>query len=288
MQLLLYTVLLLGLLSLVGALVLYGTAKRFHVDEDPRIDAIASQLAGANCGGCGFKGCRDFATACVKAGKLDGLFCPVSGTDGMKRIAGILGVSVSGDTKRRIAVLRCNGTCEARPKRYDYDGAMSCRVMSAVAVGTRGCAYGCLGCGDCVEVCRFGALSIDHITGLPVIDTASCTACGACVAECPRSLLELRPEGRRMPNGTQRRVWVACANRDKGGVARKTCAVACIGCGKCARECAFGAINIADNLSYINPDMCKICGKCVRECPTGAILASFKLPQISSPTNTPC
>lgn len=272
MQLIVYTIILLGILGFVGALVLYFTAKRFSVHEDPRIDSVCAELAGANCGGCGFKGCRDFATACVEKGSLEGLNCPVSGPDGMARVAKILGVEPV-KTDRRIAVLRCDGNCTARPQIFLYDGAKSCRVMNAVGTGTSGCAYGCLGCGDCTQVCQFGAISMDPATGLPVVDADKCTACGACVAECPRNLLELRPLGRR-----ERRVWVACANRDRGAVARKFCSSACIGCGKCQKTCSFGAISIADNLAYINPDVCKTCGLCVSQCPTGAIHASFTPP----------
>ena len=53
------TALLLGLTGLAGAFVLYLTARRFHVEEDPRIDNIESLLPGANCGACGCRGCRD-------------------------------------------------------------------------------------------------------------------------------------------------------------------------------------------------------------------------------------
>lgn len=269
MYVIVYTLLLLGVLGLIGALVLYFTAKKFHVEENPKVEAIAALLPGANCGGCGFKGCRDFASACVAKGKLDSIVCPVSGPEGMARIAKILGVEACA-TDRRIAVLKCNGTCSARPLKYLYDGAQSCHVMDAVSVGSRGCGYGCLGCGDCVEVCRFDALSIDPVTGLASVDPDKCTACGACVSECPRNILELRPVGKR-----ERRVWVACSSRDKGAVARKICANACIGCGKCVRTCPFGAINLADNLAYIDPNMCKACGKCITQCPTGAIHATF-------------
>ena len=75
-----------------------------------------------------------------------------------------------------------------------------------------------------------------------------------------------------------RRVWVACSNRERGAVARKTCKAACIGCSKCVKTCPFGAVEVNHNLSYINPDLCKTCGKCVASCPTGAILTSFTIP----------
>lgn len=270
-HIIIYTVVLMGLLGLIGAFVLYLTAKKFRVEEDPRIDDIESLLPGANCGACGCKGCRDFAGECVKRGNLDGLNCPGAGAEAMKSIAAILGVAAS-DAVRNIAVVKCNGSCSSRPAIYDYDGARSCAVMDAVGCGTGGCSYGCLGCGDCVSACRFDALHINPATGLPVVDTEACTGCGMCVAECPRHIIELRPAGRR-----DRRVWVACSSRDKGAVARKICSAACIGCRKCVGECRFGAIDVSDNLSYINPELCKTCGKCVGVCPTGAILSSFAI-----------
>ena len=266
----LLTIAVVGAIGLIGGLVLYITAKKFKVDEDPRIDSIEALLPGANCGGCGCRGCRDFATQCVKRGSLEGLNCPGARDGAMAEIAAILGVGANTAAKR-IAVLRCNGTCEARPKIYRYDGVQSCAIIDAVGIGTSGCSYGCLGCGDCVKVCRFGALTIDAATGLATIDADACTGCGVCVAECPRNLIELRNRGPR-----ERRVWVACANRDKGAVARKVCASACIGCGKCKHTCPFDAISVVDNLAYINPDKCKACGKCITVCPTGAIHSTFQ------------
>lgn len=274
MHLLIISSLLLGALGLFGAVVLYVTARKFHVEEDSRIDEVEALLPGANCGACGCRGCRDFAVTCVSRGNLDGgLCCPGAAEGAMAKIAAILGVETT-ETERKIAVLRCNGSCDARPERYIYDGARSCAVMNGVGVGSRGCPFGCLGCGDCVAVCRFGAISMNPVTGLPEVDPEKCTGCGVCASECPRHLLDMRPRGRH-----GRRVWVACSSRDKGAVARKTCSSACIGCGKCAKTCPFGAISVTENLAYIDPALCRACGKCVPGCPTGAIHTTFTIPK---------
>ena len=222
-------------------------------------------MPGANCGGCGFAGCRAFADSAVKASSLDGIFCPVGGNDVMKKVAGILGYELK-EKAPEVAVLRCNGTCSARPRVNDYDGAASCRVKAALYSGDTLCAFGCLGCGDCVAACQFGAISMDPETGLPVVDEAKCTACGACAKACPRKLIEIRPKGPR-----SMRVYVACSNRDKGPAAKKACANACIGCGICAKTCTHGAVTVENNIAYIDPTKCKLCRECEAMCPTGAI-----------------
>ena len=64
---------------------------------------------------------------------------------------------------------------------------------------------------------------------------------------------------------------MSCVNKDKGAAARKACANACIGCGKCAKECPFEAITVTNNVAYIDYTKCRMCRKCVAVCPTGAI-----------------
>ena len=257
----------LAAIGIIAAVILYFIAQRFKVEEDPRIDEVESVLPGANCGGCGKAGCRNFAETCVKATSLEGLLCPVGGNAAMQKIAGILGMEAT-ETAPRVAVVRCNGTCENRPRTSIYEGAPNCAIANTLYMGETGCAYGCLGCGDCVAACNFGAITIDSETGIPVVDIEKCGACGACVKACPRNIIELRKKGVK-----GRGVYVSCVNKDKGGVARKACTVACIGCGKCAKECKFEAITIANNLSYIDSDKCKMCRKCVEVCPTNAIHA---------------
>jgi len=260
-----WTIAIITVLGLVLALVLYLVAKKFKVEEDPRIDEVEKVMPGANCGGCGFAGCRAFAEAAVKAPNLDNNFCPVGGNDVMAQVAAILGYEVKAKAPQ-VAVVRCNGTCEARPRVNEYDGFASCAVKAALYAGDTGCAFGCLGCGDCAAACQFGALSMDPATGLPVVDETKCTACGACVKACPKKIIELRPKG---PRGM--REFVSCVNKDKGPVAKKACANACIGCGICAKTCTHEAITVEANLAWIDPDKCKLCRECEAVCPTGAI-----------------
>lgn len=259
------TVVILTALAVLLALVLFWVSKKFKVEEDPRIDEVEKVMPGANCGGCGFAGCRAFAEAAVKASNLDSQFCPVGGNETMKKVAAILGYEVR-EKAPQVAVVRCNGSCENRPRTNIYDGSMSCKVKAALYAGDTGCSYGCVGCGDCVAACQFGAISMDPETGLPVVDEEKCTACGACVKACPKKIIELRNKG---PKG--RRVFVSCVNMEKGAAARKACSAACIGCGKCAKECPFGAITVEHNVAYIDFNKCKLCRKCVAVCPTGAI-----------------
>lgn len=86
----LLSLLVLGLTGLISSVLLYVVARKFAVEEDPRIDLVQAVLPGANCGGCGFAGCRNFAEACVKAGSIQGLSCPVGGEPVMEQVAAIL------------------------------------------------------------------------------------------------------------------------------------------------------------------------------------------------------
>lgn len=263
----LLTIITIAVLAAVLAVVLYVVSVRFKVEEDPRIDDVEKTLPGANCGGCGFAGCRAFAENAVKNSLSDGAYCNVGGADCMKKIASILGVEAAAKTPQ-VAVLRCNGCKEFRPVTTSFDGPVSCAVKASVYAGDTGCGFGCLGCGDCVKACTFGAITMNEATGLPEFNEEKCTACGACTKACPKGLIELRNKG---PRGM--RVFVSCRNMDKGVIAKKACASACIGCGKCAKVCAHEAITVENNLAYIDYTKCKLCKKCVAECPTGAIHA---------------
>ncbi len=264
-QIILYTIITLVAIGAVAAIILYFVAQKFKVFEDPRIDEVEEALPAANCGGCGFPGCRNFAEALVKSETFDGLNCPVGGNDVMASVASILGRDAV-EMDPLVAVIRCHGTPEHRPRMNNYDGATSCAVAHSLYSGEGGCPHGCLGCGDCEESCDFDAIHMNPVTGLPEVIDDKCTACGACVRACPRDIIELRKK-----NKKDRKIFVSCINEEKGGVARKNCKVTCIGCGKCEKECKFDAITIKNNLSYIDPVKCRLCRKCVGVCPTNAI-----------------
>lgn len=271
MNIVLITIVSLTVLGLVLAVVLYLVAQKFKVKEDPRIDDVEALMPGANCGGCGHTGCRAFAEAVVKAPSIGNEFCPVGGNSVMKKVAEYLGQTLA-EKKPQVAVVRCNGSFDNRERTNVWDGCPSCKVMFSLYTGDTGCRYGCAGLGDCVDACKFDAIKINPITGLPEVDQDKCTGCGACAKACPQTLIELRDKGFK-----DHRVCVICRNTDKGAVTRTVCKAGCIGCGKCVKACPFEAITLENNLAYIDFTKCKTCRKCVDTCPTGAIHA-FNFP----------
>ena len=253
-----YALVTLGGLGIVFGLGLYAASRVFHVQVDPRVDSVTNALPGANCGACGFPGCGGLATAIVH-GSAPPDSCPVCSSGELAAVAAIMGVSVeAGEPKT--AIVRCQGRDVA--DRFAYNGPQTCEAADLLIAGQRACRYGCLGFGDCVRVCKFGAISI--VDGVACVDRDRCVACGKCVAACPRYLIDLQPAAML--------VHVLCRSRDKGAAVRKCCAVGCIGCKKCEKECAYDAIHVTDFLAEIDYEKCTNCGACVEVCPTHAIV----------------
>ncbi len=254
-----------GLMTALGlmlGLLLAVANRRLYVFEDPRIDQVEELLPHANCGACGEAGCRPFAEKLVK-GEIEPARCTVNGRSGNQRIAEFLGVELQ-TREPWVARLACAGGGNVAAVRAFYRGLPSCRAAALVAGGGRSCAWGCLGFGDCVSVCRFGALSLNR-QGLPVVSEERCTACGDCLSICPKGLFSLHP--------VSHRLWVACKNLDPGEQAEQQCEVACTGCGRCAQDSPEGLIQIQDNLAVIDYAKNDLASKvAIERCPTGAIL----------------
>ncbi len=252
--------LILGGFALVSSTGLYFAAQKFYVQEDPRIGEIGGYLPGANCGGCGFAGCANYAEHVVQEISLD-ITCPVADAESMSRIARILGIEAN-NTEKRVASLMCQGTHDKTAEIMDYRGITDCWAFMLVADSSKACAFSCLGLGSCVAACPFGAMEIRD--GIVQIDEKFCTGCGLCIDTCPKNILHLRP--------LHKRITVTCHNTDKGVEAKNACISACIACMKCQKACTYDAISIDGFLAKIDYEKCNNCGACVDVCPTNAIL----------------
>jgi Na+-translocating ferredoxin:NAD+ oxidoreductase RNF subunit RnfB len=248
-----------GLTFLLASLLIIANRK-LYVEEDLRIDVVEEMLPHANCGACGYPGCRPFAEALV-AGETAPGKCSVSNVEGREAIAEYLGIAV-GEQIRIVARLACAGGTNVARSRAHYSGEPSCLAAAQVAGGGKDCLWGCLGYGDCARACDFDAIDMNS-HALPVVDSAKCTGCGDCVDICPKDLFSLHPEDHRL--------WVACKNQEQGDAVLAECEVACTGCERCAVD-APGLINMRDNLpviDYTRPHATRVP---IERCPTGAIV----------------
>lgn len=242
-----------------GVLIALAT-RTLTVWEDPRIDAVAGMLPGANCGACGFPGCRGFAEAAVR-GDVKPAGCTVMDADARADVAAYLGVD-AGQASKRVARLLCAGGTDVSTRKAEYRGLESCAAALAAGGGGKGCAWGCLGLADCAVACTFDAISMGA-TGLPVVDVETCTACNDCVEACPLGLFTLLP--------LDGHLLVQCRSLLEGDAATAVCSVACNACGRCAAD-APGLIRMERGLAVI--DYARIAledAKAAARCPTGAI-----------------
>ena len=235
---------------------------RLRVIEDPRIDIVTGMLPGANCGACGFPGCRSFAEQAV-LGKVKPAACNVINDDGAAAIAKFLGVEV-GEANRRVARLLCAGGTNVAMQQAEYRGLPTCAAAAAVAGGGKACSWGCLGYGDCGAACSFGAITMLP-NGLPQVNVALCTACGDCVDACPKGLFQILP--------LDQQLLVQCRSLVEGDEALEACKVACTTCGKCVFDAAPGLISIESGVAVVDYEKNGLADRsATRRCPTGAIV----------------
>lgn len=244
-----------------AALVLAVADRYLSVREDPRIGLVTAALPGANCGGCGFAGCGDYARALVEGKAAPGA-CAPGGQAVNAEIAKILGVAAE-ETERRVALVKCGGSRSEATRVGDYNGLADCAAAAATAGGDKGCGFGCLGYGACAHVCPQRAIRIED--GLAKVEKRLCIGCGKCVAACPRHLIELVP--------AKATIHVLCANPLRGPAVTKVCGVGCMGCHLCERHSGgaeaghFTFDGFLAKVNYANPPTDpSVVEKCPRKC----------------------
>jgi electron transport complex protein RnfB len=248
-----------GGLGLIFGIGLSFASKKFAVEVDERVAMVREVLPGANCAACGQTGCDSFAEAVVE-GTCAPNGCPVGGAEAAQKISEIMGVE-AGDMEVKTARVLCGGTTNTCKSKYSYEGIDDCAAAASLYGGPQACSYGCVGLGNCVKACPFGAIVVQD--GLAKVIQSKCTGCGKCVAACPKKIIELVD--------VSKEYTVQCSSLDRGNIVRQNCSVGCIGCGKCARVCSEGAIKLNNMLAKVDYKLCKNCGECAKACPTKAI-----------------
>ncbi len=248
-------------IGLISGLGLAVASIIMAVPVDKKAEEIEGVLPGINCGACGFSGCSGYAKALAEGTITNTALCAPGGTDVSKEIAVLTGLS-AGEVLPSAAVVLCQGNNHNTTDKLVYSGVKSCKMATQLFSGPKSCNYGCLGFGDCVEVCDYGAIHI--CDGIARINPLACRACKKCVAACPKGLIEMMPLH-------EAKAAVLCANKEKGAVTRKQCKTGCISCTRCVKACEFGAVTIVDGCAKVEYDKCTACGKCVEVCPTKAI-----------------
>lgn len=251
-----------GLIGAILGAVLAYASKVFHVEVDPKVEKIADILPQANCAACGYTGCSKYAEEIVTNGVAINL-CTPGGQSVIDEIATIMGVEATAG-KAMVAYCACNGTKENAKDRFEYYGPKSCSSAAFLSGGQKTCDYGCLGFGECVEACTFGAMYMDEKTGLPVVIDEKCVGCGACVRACPKDVMKMMPKNSK--------VYIACNSKAKGKEVMDACKVGCIGCKICTtpKVTPSGALKMEGDLPVINyeieEDFVNAKFKCPKSC----------------------
>ncbi len=258
MSIIITAILAVTVIGIICAVMLAFASKVMAVKVDERATELRDALPGANCGACGYPGCDGYAAAMAGGGVKTNLCIPGADTVA-KQLSAILGVAFE-DVVEKVAVVRCMGDCDATKDRIVYEGITTCAAVKLLG-GKGSCSYGCIGFGDCAAVCPNGAICIEK--GIARVDTRKCTGCGMCTTVCPNKIITVERDSIKTA--------VLCSNKDKGAVTRKKCAVGCIACHKCEKECPAQAIVIENNLSIIDYAKCVDCGHCAEVCPVHCI-----------------
>lgn len=246
-------------LGLVAGVLLTVASKFLAVKTDERLEEIGEALPQINCGSCGYSGCNDYAAAVLKGAPTN--LCKPGGEEASSKISKIMGVE-SSDIAQEVAFVRCGGNCTVTTNKYKFEGAQTCVGANRFYNGSKTCTSGCLGFGDCVNVCPENAISI--VDGIAVVNENLCVACGLCAKACPNNLIVIKPKSQRID--------VCCSSTSIGKITKNVCKTGCIGCKICEKNCPQEAIKVENNFATIDYSKCTQCGICVEKCPVGAIV----------------
>ncbi len=256
----LYSVIALAGLGLLFGILITFVSKKFEVEKDERVEKLLELLPNGNCGGCGFAGCSAYAQA-VADGRAEPNLCSICSPDAVAEIGKILGVKIKGK-EHVTAYVMCCGNGDNTTEKYLYDGIDNCISAAKISGGFKSCSFACLGFGNCVDVCKFNALSIKD--GIAYVNVEKCVGCGACVNACPKGLIQLVPKSAKYV--------VRCSSRDKGAETKNSCRAGCIACKICEKNCPSDAISVENNIAVIDYKKCTSCGMCADKCPRHIIL----------------
>ena len=252
-------VLLVSGIGLLAGILLAVASIVMAVPKDEKAEDIRAMLPGANCGACGFSGCDGYAAALAHGEAKVGL-CSPGGAECAEKISAYLGVD-NASVEAKTALVHCLGSYDNTTDKVVYEGIQTCAAAVMVAGGIASCQYGCMGLGDCMRACQYGAISICN--GVAKIDPHKCKGCSMCVAACPKHLISFVP--------LKSQAVLRCSNCDKGAMTNKVCKIGCIACMKCEKVCEHDAVHVSNFHAKVDPEKCVACGKCVEACPRHCI-----------------
>lgn len=245
---------------IILAIVIISVATANNKKLNKNAEIIRELLPGLNCGKCGRQNCSKFAVD-ISKGKTNVHECPfVVGSKNYLKIRQM----VKRERKVHfdsVAIVKCKGGADCQNK-FIYNGDNTCACKDLLHSGEKACPHACLGCGDCVKSCVYGAISISE-KGCAVVDPYKCVGCGECLYSCPNKLITLVP--------SDKFVEVLCKNSSEDSAITRNCKVSCLHCEACVVACPYGAIQMVGGLPIIDHNKCRRCGKCVASCPNHVI-----------------
>ena len=253
----LYAILVLvGLLVLsIGLIWLLAYLSHKHKHLNAAEEFVDKMLPGVDCGLCGEKKCCELAKK-IASGEREPESCRLLKVEDLYKLKRHYKPANKMQNKY-VAIVKCKGGCKAK-ERYYHDDLGSCALQEMLHSGCKECKFACVGCGDCVKSCRFGAIKINK-RGTAEIIRSKCVGCGECVKVCPNRLIALQD--------VSLSVQVICNNQSSDPAIIDKCSVGCTHCANCIKVCPVDAIKVVNNVPVIDSEKCIECYKCIAACP---------------------